>query len=145
MSDTIERIARQFIAAVPHAQALGMQVEGVSADRTVLSMGYDARFVGDPETGVLHGGAVFALLDMASGVAVMLHPAGAGGTATIDLRVDYMRPATPGERIVAEAVCYNMTRSVAFVRATAWDDDRARPVATATGAFTIEPGIGAIR
>ncbi len=139
MTNSMETIARTFIAAVPYAAALGMQIEVVSGERTVMSMPYDSRLVGDPATGVLHGGAVFALLDMTSGLAVMLHPAGAGGTATIDLRVDYMRPATPGQRIVAEAECYNMTRSVAFVRATAWDDDRTRPVATATGAFTIEP------
>jgi uncharacterized protein (TIGR00369 family) len=102
-------------------------------------MPYDPRLVGDPSTGVLHGGAVYALLDTACGMAAMLHPSSTGGTATLDMRVDYMRPATPGQRIRAEAVCYNMTRTVAFVRATATDEDSARPVATATGAFTNEP------
>jgi uncharacterized protein (TIGR00369 family) len=134
----IDRIARQFIQAIPHSRALGMQVDQVSGGVAVVSMAWDARFVGDPATGVIHGGAVSALMDTASGAAVMCHPQAPGTTATLDLRIDYMRPATPGQRITARAECYHMTRSVAFVRVTATDEDESRPVAAATGAFTVD-------
>lgn len=132
-------LADAFLRALPHSQALGMRVRAVGRARAVIEMPYDARLVGDPETGVIHGGAVSALMDTCGGAAVMAHPDAPRSTATLDLRIDYMRPATPGQTITATAECHHMTRHVAFVRATACDDDTSRPVATATGAFAIEP------
>jgi len=135
--DKKSAMAKQFIAAIPHSRALGMKVDMVEAGAAELSLEYDKRFVGDPESGVLHGGVVTALLDTAMGTAVVSHPQSTGGTATIDLRIDYMRAATPGQKITAKAECYRVTRSVAFVRATAFDEGD-EPVATAAGAFTVE-------
>ncbi|SDY12690.1 PaaI family thioesterase [Citreimonas salinaria] len=134
------RIAKQFIETIPHSRELGMRITEIGDGLAVIAMPYDARLIGDPETGVIHGGAVSALMDTCGGAAVMSHPRSPAGTATIDLRIDYMRPATPGQTIVARATCYHITRSVAFVRAQAFDDDTDRPVASATGAFTVEGG-----
>ncbi|MGC3939239.1 PaaI family thioesterase [Roseobacter sp. EG26] len=131
-------IARQFIEAIPHSKALGMQLTDMGEGVATIEMPYDGKLVGDPDTGVIHGGAVSALMDTCCGAAVMSHPANPGGTATIDLRIDYMRAATPGQAIRAQAICYHVTRTVAFVRATATDDDTDNPVAAATGAFTVE-------
>jgi uncharacterized protein (TIGR00369 family) len=136
MSDTDP--VRDFMETLPHGHALGLRLVSAGDGRARIEMDYDARLVGDPETGVIHGGAVSALMDTCCGMAAMSHQAASGGTATIDLRIDYMRPAVPGQTIRAEAECYHVTRSVAFVRARAMDDDAARPVATATGTFTLE-------
>ena len=133
-----DMIARKFIEAIPLAKDLCLDMTHFAVCKAVIAMDYDKRLVGDPDTGVIHGGAVSALMDTCAGAAVMSHPAAAVATATLDLRIDYMRPATPGDRITATAECYHVTRSVAFVRATAVDADPDRPVATATGAFTIE-------
>jgi uncharacterized protein (TIGR00369 family) len=133
-----ESLARAFVEAIPHARALGMKLLEIGPGSARMAIAWDARLVGDPETGVLHGGVVTALLDSCCGTAVMLHPTGATGTATIDLRIDYMRPSTPGAALRAHATCYHATRNVAFVRATAYETDETDAVAMATGAFTIE-------
>ena len=137
MSD-IETIARQFIDALPHSRELAMRMEAIGEGWAVISMPYDPRLIGDPETGVTPGGAVPALMDTACGASVMSHPQAGFSTATLDLRIDYMRPATPGQTIRTRAECHHVTRSVAFVRAVATDDEDTRPVAMATGAFTVE-------
>lgn len=136
--ETKTRLAHQFISALPYARALSLEMDEIGDGHAQISMPYSDALIGDPRTGVIHGGAVSGLMDTAGGAAVMSHPEAPGGTATIDLRIDYMRSATPGQRIVAIADVYHITRNVAFVRAVALDDDTDNPVATAVGAFTVQ-------
>lgn len=135
-TETQRELARKFIEALPHCAALNMVIETIGDGEVVMSMPYDPKLIGDPATGVVHGGAVSALMDTCGGTAVMTHPEGPTTTATLNLRIDYMRPAKPGSAVRAKATCYHITRSVAFVRAVAWDSDPDDPVATAAGAFT---------
>lgn len=138
--ETRAEIARRFTAAIPWVTALGMTLEELDRGEAVMRAPYDDRFVGDPATGVIHGGVLTALLDTCCGAAVMSHPKAPGATATIDLRIDYMRPARVGRAVFARARCYRVTRSVAFVRAVAYETDEDDPVAAAAGAFTMQGG-----
>lgn len=131
--------AQKFVDMLPHCRELNIQIHEAGTSRAVMALPYDIKLVGDPESGVIHGGAVSVLMDTCGGAAVMMHPDCGGSFATLDIRIDYMRPAQPEQTIVAEAHCFHVTRTVAFVRVTAWDSDRSQPVATASAAFTFTP------
>ncbi len=132
-------IAQHFATFLPHCKALDMRMDLLEPSQAIMSMPYDKRLIGDPETGVIHGGAVSALMDTCGGASVFMHPENAGPSVTLDLRIDYMRPAKPGVRISAESHCFHVTRTVAFVRVTAWaGDNKDEMVATATGAFSFK-------
>lgn len=137
MTDKI-KIAAQFIVGLPHAKALGLELVDVGPGMATISMPYSEKLIGDPNTKIIHGGAVSAMMDTCCGAAVIAHPDNPGITATLDLRVDYMRAATPGQTITTRAECHQLTRSVAFVSAVAYDEDQAVPVARAEGSFTVE-------
>lgn len=121
---------------VPQARALGMRLISVEQDRAVVELPWREDLVGDADEGVLAGGVVTTLLDNVCGL-TMTTVTGRAQGATLDLRIDYMRRAGPGKGLTCEAHCYKLTHSIAFLRAEAWDDDRADLVATAQGAFIV--------
>ena len=131
-----------LVDGVPHAVALGLSLVELTRANAVMKLPYDPRFVGNPETGVVHGGAVTSLLDNVSGLAVFAAMEELTSIATLDLRIDYMRAATPGKDILAHAHCYKVTRTIAFVRGTAYEDDADDPIATCTGAFMLGSNAG---
>ena len=115
----------------------GLRLDRVAPGESWSSLAYRPVFVGDTETGVLHGGVVTAMLDESCGMAVQLALDGTRAIATLDLRIDYQKPATPGLDIKAHSVCYRVTRSIAFVRSTAYQESEDDPVATATACFMV--------
>jgi uncharacterized protein (TIGR00369 family) len=132
-----ELLERVWADAVPHNAALGLDIVGCGKGWASMRLRYRPELVGNPDTGVLHGGAVTALLDATSGAAVFLRLPEPMRIATLDLRIDYLRPAAPGQDVVARAECYRLTRSVAFVRAMAFHDDDSDPIAAAAGTFMV--------
>jgi len=115
----------------------GLQLERTAPGEAWSNLPYRPVFVGDTQTGVLHGGVVTAMLDETCGMAVQLAQGGVRAIATLDLRIDYQKPSTPGLDIKAHSICYRVTRSIAFVRATAYQESEDNPVATATACFML--------
>jgi uncharacterized protein (TIGR00369 family) len=103
----------------------------------VFELPYRADLVGNPDTGVLHGGVITALLDAASGASVFAALTTWAPIATLDLRIDYLRAAAAGQNVTCRATCYKLTRNVAFTRAVAYHDDETDPIASAVGTFML--------
>jgi uncharacterized protein (TIGR00369 family) len=133
---------RGFVEGIPHNRALGMQVVEISRATAVFKLPYSPRLVGNPDTGVLHGGAITALLDACSGAAVFAALTEWVPIATLDLRIDYLRGAEPGRDVLCRATCYKLGKNVAFTRALAYHDDEADPIASSAGTFMLstKPG-----
>ncbi len=129
----------------PHDRASGREVVEVTREAVVFRLPYDPKLVGNPDTGTLHGGAITALLDGASGASVFAALTELVPIATLDLRIDYLRPAEPGRAVMARATCYRITRNVAFTRAVAYHDDPADPIAHSVGTFMLSTRSGSAR
>ena len=140
--DIMRQVAHAMNQGSPQARALGFETVSLEKATAVLKVPYDARLIGDPDTGVIAGGVVTTLLDHCCGQAAHAALDSFKFIATLDLRIDYMRAAEPGKDIFARAHCFKVTRHVAFVRAVAYETDPDDPVAAATAAFMLDSSAG---
>lgn len=133
----IEQINAGMHRFVPHNRELGLTVLDFAhaSGEVWMRLPYDERLVGNPDDGVLHGGAITSLMDAACGMAVMVRLGAGAPIATLDLRIDYLKPAAAGRDVVAHTECYKVTRSVAFVRGFAHHGDEADPIAAVAATF----------
>ena len=139
-SDPQQRIAffqQWFSDTIPHSKALGLKIIAVRRGFGSMQLDWREELVGNPETGVLAGGPLTAMLDGCCGMSVATLLQTPEPFATLDLRIDYVRPATPGKAVIAEAECYRVTHSVAFTRAFAHHGDAKDPIAAAAGTFML--------
>lgn len=127
--------ATRFLSALRHCQVLGIGVHSASTDGITLTLPYSPQIVGNPQTGVIHGGALTSLMDTACGMATLCVLPEFEVCPTLDLRVDYMHPAQSHKTVYGFAQCYRVTTDVIFTRGFAYQDDLERPVAHVVGTF----------
>lgn len=122
---------------VPYARFLRLRCirEG---ERLVVTMGYHRALVGDASIPALHGGALAGLLESTA----IFHALFVGNVSTlpktISLTIDYLRSARPLDTH-CEASVVRMGRRFAVLRASAYQDDPGRPVASATVHLKMRP------
>ncbi|PKG72617.1 PaaI family thioesterase [Shewanella sp. GutCb] len=135
----LTEMASRFVGQLTQCQKLKLKVLEGSDKHVLIELPYDPQLVGYPDTGVIHGGVITTLMDTASGCAVVcsiFYQFGALEISpTLDLRVDYMKPAEPFKPVYGFAECYKLSSSVAFTRAIAYQDSIDDPIANAVGSF----------
>ncbi len=139
---------RRLVEGVPYIAFLGVQFDRRGDELTALLPFRDA-LIGNPVLPALHGGATAAFLEIAAIVelawtslwegmeAGRIDPAAPGPLVlpkTIDFTVDYLRTGLPRDAY-ARARVNRSGRRYASVHVEAWQDNRARPFAQATGHF----------
>ena len=132
--------ARFLNSRLGHGGAIGIGYRAHGPDWAELELPYDERLIGNVDTGVIASGPILSMMDMATSLAVWLRADAFVAHATLDLRVDYLRPATPGKTVIGRGECYRLTRSIAFVRGQAHDGDPDDPLAHVAGTFMAPDG-----
>jgi len=132
--------ARFLNSRLGHGGAIGIGYRAHGPDWAELELPYDERLIGNVDTGVIASGPILSMMDMATSLAVWLRADAFVAHATLDLRVDYLRPATPGKTVIGRGECYRLTRSIAFVRGQAHDGDPSDPLAHVAGTFMAPDG-----
>lgn len=132
---TPEYYARMFFGAIPHVVETGIRLERVDGGKATMVLPARADWLGDPQRGLLHPGPLTVLADSACGAAIGLALERPQPYATLDLRLDLLRPAGPDRDVWCTAECFRMTESIGFTHATLWQDREDAPIATALATF----------
>lgn len=123
------------MARAGHNGLVGMRYHAHGEGWAELALDWHADLVGETDSGVIASGPIITMMDMATSISVWLKSGVFRPQATLDLRVDYLRPAEVGRTIYGRGECYRLTKSIAFIRGEAHDGDAARPVAHVTGTY----------
>lgn len=131
-------VAKWFVS-LPHCRALGLEFIQAERGKVIMRLPFAEHLLGNAKERIIHGGVVTALIDSSSGLAICSVLDIPEQIATLDLRIDYLRPATPDLPIYCVAECYRLTSQIAFARATAYQDDKAQPIAHSVSTFMRTP------
>jgi uncharacterized protein (TIGR00369 family) len=133
--DSRKAWAEAFISGIPYAAASGMQVTDLGQGHASLLLPARATWTGDVERKAIHTGCLSVLADTACGLAVGASLEELEPFATLDLRMDYLRPAVAETELICKAECHRLSRSIAFVRGELRQPGHPEPVAMVNATF----------
>ena len=125
----------ELFVSLPHCRTLGFEYLGTVGRKPTLRVAWREDLVGNPASGVVHGGVITSIVDTTSAVSVAANMHDYETIATLDLRIDYLKAATPGKAIYCTAECYRMASQIAFTRAVCYHDSPDDPIAHGVATF----------
>lgn len=133
-------LAAKVMTRHGHGGWLGLRYHAHGENWVELALPWREELVGIDGAGVLASGPIISLMDNATSMSVWTRCGQFVPHATLDLRVDYMRAARPGNTVIGRGECYKLTRTISFIRGIAHDGDPADPVAHVAGTFMATHG-----
>ncbi len=127
-----------ILEAIPYARFLDITA-ALDGDDPVACMNFSPRIVGNPMLPAIHGGTIGGLLETTAILKLLWMQETVRVPKTITITVDYLRSAGPKDTRARAAVT-KLGARIANVKAFAWQDDPARPVAGANANFMLVPG-----
>jgi uncharacterized protein (TIGR00369 family) len=133
--DILKQVMEELI---PFNRYLGVRVAEVRRSFARLEIPFREELIGDPLRPALHGGVISALADAAGGAAVWTGIQDERArVSTIDLRIDYLRPARL-VTIIAEATVVRLGNRVGVADVRLFHPDaEADTVATGKGVYNV--------
>jgi uncharacterized protein (TIGR00369 family) len=132
-------VATKWFVTLPHCKALNIEFVQAERGKVMAYLPFAEHLVGDAKARIVHGGVMTTLIDTTCGLTVFSLLDEPELIATLDLRIDYLRAATPDLPIYCIAECYRMSRQIAFLRATTYHDDPSQPIAYSVSTFMRTP------
>lgn len=116
---TFAAVRHFFEEGIPFNQVLGLTIRYIRKGDAGLNMPFKPELIGNPMVPALHGGTLSAMADAAGGAAVFSALPLGDSVSTIDLRIDYLRPAAPVDSF-AEARIVRIGGRVGVARIQVW-------------------------
>jgi uncharacterized protein (TIGR00369 family) len=138
-SDDREFLRLLFDTIIPFNRFLGVRSVEIGNGIAILELPFRPEFIGNPVTRALHGGVISALMDPCGGLAVWSQIGLEDLVATVDLRIDYLRPAVGEENLQAKGSVIRLGNRVGVVELRAYFPGREdHPVAVGTGVYNVK-------
>lgn len=128
-------VIQSVIGIIRHCDVLGLKASKLEGKHITIELPYSDQLIGNPDSRVIHGGALTTLLDTTCAMAIPLALGEFQVSPTLDLRIDYMTSAKPDLPIYARAEAYRVTSNVVFSKGIAFQDDPDKPIAHCVATF----------
>ena len=136
MSEAADRL-NAILARIPYARFLGLRSDLAGDEMTVI-LPFSQHLIGNVQLPAIHGGVLGALLEITALAQISLTQGLARQPRPIDVTVEYLRSGRPLDTF-ARAQIKRLGRRVANVHVEAWQEQRARPIASLHGHFHVTP------
>jgi uncharacterized protein (TIGR00369 family) len=142
----LDQLSKTF-TEIPFNRMLGLQLESITAEQAVMSFSMKQELIGNYLYGILHGGVISSVLDMAGGILVMSaaiykHTDKSlemladilGKCSTVNLQINYLRPGR-GEQFTAKSQLVKVGNKISFVQMELYNDAKLL-IATGNGTYS---------